>query len=314
MEYKKYDLAAQAFQVALRSGPEDPILWARLGEAYARGGKQIAALKTLYQALELAPEMWMCWYHIGNVQQQLGAFGQAISAYERILEERPTETGVILASSEAWLALGRSESALGLRGRAYASSLHSLEQVAKILPHTELYRRTTWKLFADACLNIVSCVNEEDDLSEALAVVQPVLQHLVKVDTDKTASVPGVVDVGTLASLKSLGRQEITKVAIAAFAYRANLLKYDTKIAELPLYDLACALHLFATELRAINPKHEQIAACQKGAIIAIRNALETDSSSATLWNAFGVISASASPQLAQHAYVISLQLEPKVR
>ena len=289
-------------------------MWARLGEAYAKGGKQVASLKALYQALELAPEMWMCYYHIGNVHQQLGTYGQAVSAYERILEHRPTEAGVVLALSEAWLALGRSESSLGLRGRAYTSSLNAIEQVATIIPSTGLYRRITWKLFADACLTIVSCVSDEDNLSQAHAAIQPILQHLVTVDTDKKAVVPGVVNAASLLNMSSFGRDDMLKVAIAAFAYRADLLKYDTKIAELPLYDLACALHLFATELSAINPKHQQIAACQKAAIIAIRNALETDSASPTLWNAFGIISASASAQLAQHAYVISLQLEPKVR
>jgi superkiller protein 3 len=288
-------------------------LWARLGEAYAKGGKQVASLKALYQALEIAPDMWMCYYHIGNVQQQLGAYGQAISSYERILQHRPQEAGVVLACSEAWLALGKSESTMGLRERAYHSSLHSLERVATIIPSTDLYRRTSWKIFADACLNVVSCVSDEDDLSEALATIQPVLDHLQEVDTGKTATVPDVVDIGALMESQTFGRRDMLKTAIAAFAYRADLLKYDTKIAELPLYDLACAAHLLATELIAIDPKHSQIAACQKAAIIAIRNALDVDASSPTLWNAFGVIAASASAQLAQHAYVISLQLEPKV-
>ena len=306
-------MAAQAFKVALRSESEDPFIWARLGEAYAKAGKQVASLKALYHALQLAPDMWMCYYHIGNVHQQLGSYGQAISAYERILQHHPDEAGVVLALAEAWLAMGKAECAIGLRERAYRSSVHCIERVASIIPTTQLYRRTTWKLFADACLNIVAAVSDEDDLSDALEAVLPILEHLAEADTAKAADIADVASTASLIDSDRFGRREILKAGILAFTYRADLLKFDTKIAEIPLYDKACALHMLVLNLMAIDRKHKEIPAARNAALLAIKSALDVDPSSPSLWNAFAVFAAPASVELAQHAYSLSIRLEPKV-
>jgi superkiller protein 3 len=104
---------------------------------------------------------------------------------------------------------------------------------------------------------------------------------------------------------------DILKAGVCAYAYRADLLKYDTKIPEIALYDLACALHHLANQFKIGDE------ALSKSATIAatlnVKKALDIDPTSPTLWNAFGSIAAKESPQLAQHAYIVALELEPKV-
>lgn len=311
MHYKKFNEAAQAFQVALRAEPEDATIWTRLGEAYAKSGRHIAALKALNQALLLDPELWICHYHIGNVQRELGSYQQAIEAFKRAAELRPEEPGTIIALTDSWLALGKSEREVGLRDRAFGSTLESLRCVGIMLDHKP-YRKTCWKLFGDACLNLIGCVGESDDFSAVLEAVVPVLESLRDADEDKASTVPGVTSAAKLLNAAAFGKEELLKAAIVAFAYRGHLLRFDNKIAELPLYDTACALHLLATILAESNPDHTEIQPAQCAAVSYIERALEIDPSSSILWNAFGVVSAQVSPQLAQHAYVIALDMQPK--
>jgi superkiller protein 3 len=310
--YKQYNLAAQAFQVALRAEPEDAAVWTRLGEAYVRSGRHVASLKALYQALEFSPDSWICYYHIGGVQRELGSFALAISAYEKALDMRRDEPGTIIALSEAWLALGKSERQIGLRERAYRSTLHCLKHLTAVLGQKP-YRHTNWKLFAEACLNISGCITHKEDLSEAFTAIRPTLEHMSEIDDEKTASVTEVTSVASLLRLNEFSRKDLIKTSIVVYAYRANLLKFDTKLAEVPLYDKACALHLLATVLLETEPESVQIYPCQKAAALAMKQALDIDPSSPTMWNAFAVVSAVASPQLAQHAYVTAIELQPRV-
>ena len=82
---RNYHAAIDAFQIALRTDEDDHMSWLRLGEAYSKAGKYAAASKALEHARELDPEDWVASYFIGEVQRQMGAYEDAITAFQSIL-------------------------------------------------------------------------------------------------------------------------------------------------------------------------------------------------------------------------------------
>ncbi|KAJ9098148.1 hypothetical protein QFC21_004477 [Naganishia friedmannii] len=309
MVNKKYSQAAQAFQVALRADVDDPALWARLGEAYAKSGKQVAALKALRRALDIAPENWICYYHIATVQQELSLYQQAIESLQKALELSLDQTGTIVALAGAQLALGTQQRREGLRARAAVTLGDAMRTLEPVLS-AKVYRTTTWKTFGELCINLAYTCKSEQDVIAAMEAVRPVIQHLQTIDENDAASVKGVVSLNELVKDNSMNARNLLKAGICAYAYRADLLKYDTKIPELALYDLACALHLLASDPSFVSNTDRE--AATRAATMNVKKALDIDPTSPTLWNAFGSVAAMESPQLAQHAYIIALELEPK--
>nr|XP_019045775.1 superkiller protein 3 [Kwoniella bestiolae CBS 10118]OCF24705.1 superkiller protein 3 [Kwoniella bestiolae CBS 10118] len=308
VHYKNYAKAAQAYQIALRGDPTDVSMWVLLGESYVKCGRHIAGLKTLNHALELQSDNWRAYFNIGDTQSQLGAFDKAIEAYEKVLSLTETrEIGIIAALAEANLSLGRQTAAGGFRQRS-RNALHAAIRLAtEVLKDGRSHRAWAWKTIGDATFELS---NQESSIEEALAsseVIQPVLQHLVEDDTDRRSQVEGLGHAANL--LQSSPDLEYTlETSIFAFAYRAYLLKNEPRVADPALYDFASSLHTLALRL----PDGDNKTSCLKAAIAAIRLALERDAGDERLWNALGVICGTAGPQVAQHAFVVSLELYSK--
>ncbi|WVQ65903.1 uncharacterized protein L199_004081 [Kwoniella botswanensis] len=308
VHYKNYAKAAQAYQIALRGDPTDVSMWVMLGESYVKCGRHNAGLKALNHALELQPTNWRAYFNIGDTQAQLGAFDKAIEAYEKVLSLTDTqEIGIVAALAEANLSLGRQTAAGGF-GQRSRNALHAAIRLATdVLRDGRSHRAWAWKTIGDATFELS---NEESSLEEALSsseVVQPVLQHLVEDDADRRSQVEGLGHAANLLQTSpDLGYT--IKTSIFAFAYRAYLLKNEPRVADPALYDLASSLHALALRL----PDSESKTSCLKAAISAIRLALERDAGDERLWNALGVICGTAGPQVAQHAFVVSLELYSK--
>jgi superkiller protein 3 len=310
--YRKYAAAAQAYQIALRVDSEDASLWMRLGEAYAKAGRQAASIKTLQHALVLEPDNWVCNYHMGEVQRQLGLYNEAITSFQHILDVRPEEVGAAIALAECALELGKSERRAGLMARSQASVSRSIECMGGVLRTSRQYRLVGWRVFAEACLELFHTCREDDDVASSLTLVLPLVEILRTEDEDNRAVVAGVTSPAALVAADP-HRQSLLLAAICAYAYRADLLKYDKKVSEPPLYDLATALHIMALHLPEDGTHPDQREACIKAATLALKRALDSDPSSPSLWNAFGTVASLGSAQLAQHAFVVSLELEPRV-
>ncbi|KAJ9117523.1 hypothetical protein QFC22_004373 [Naganishia vaughanmartiniae] len=309
MVNKKYSQASQAFQVALRADVDDPALWTRLGEAYAKSGKQVAALKALRRALEIDPENWICYYHIATVQQELSLHQQAIESLQKALELCAEQTGTTVALAAAQLALGTQQRREGFRARALVTLGEAVRTLEPVLS-AKLYRTTTWKIFGEICINLAHTCKSEEDVAVAMEAVRPVIVYLQTIDENGTSDVKNVVSLKELVKEDSLNARNLLKAGICAYAYRVDLLKYDTKIPEVALYDLACALHLLAIDPSFVNGIDRE--AATRAATSNVKKSLDIDPTSPTLWNAFGSVASSGSPQLAQHAYIIALELEPK--
>ncbi|WVF69336.1 hypothetical protein IAT40_004112 [Kwoniella sp. CBS 6097] len=308
MHYKNYAKAAQAYQITLRADDKDISTWVMLGESYVKCGRHVAGLKALSHALELDPTNWRALYDIGDTQAQLGAFDKAIEAYEKVAEMTGRkEVGVISALAAANLSLGRQTAAGGFRERSRNAFHAAISLATQVLQDGRSHRAWAWKTIGDAAFDIS---NQESNTQEAAAsadILQPALQHLVEDDVDRRSQVEGLGHAANLLQT-SPDLEYSLKSAIFAFAYRAHLLKNEPRVADPALYDFASSLHSLALRL----PDGDKKTSCLKAAISAIRLALERDAGDERLWNALGVICGTAGPQVAQHAFVVSLELYSK--
>ncbi|EAL21087.1 hypothetical protein CNBD4630 [Cryptococcus deneoformans B-3501A] len=292
MHYKKYAEAAAAYQIALRADDQDVSTWIMLGESYVKCGRHMAGLKTFDHALTLDPDNWRALYNIGQTQSQLGAFDKAIEAYQKVLEiTQDEDVGVIAALAEANLSLGRQTGTGGFRERSRGAFHRAIELAMKVLKSGKAHKAWGWKLIGDATYELSGQESNIEEAQDSFTVVQPVLIFLVEDDTDHVVS--------TTTSLRA---------SIFAFAYRAHILKNEPRVIDPALYDYASALHTLAGKLIESDERKQ----CLKTAISAVRAALDRNAGDERLWNALGVICATAGPQVAQHAFVVSLELYSK--
>lgn len=248
-------------------------------------------------------------YDIGDIHSQLGAFDEAIEAYETVAEMTDgKEIGVIAALAQAMLALGRQTAAGGFRERARRAFQGAIELAGKVLQRGQGHRPWSWKVIGDAAFELSGQESNITEAESSASSTQPVLQLLVEDDNDCRSAVDGLGHAANL--LQSPIDLEYTiKAAVFAYAYRAHLLKNEPRVSFSALYDLASALHALAQRLKEESPK----TSCIKAAISAVRLALERDAGDERLWNALAVICGDAGPEVAQHAFVVSLELYAKV-
>jgi superkiller protein 3 len=280
-------------------------MWRMLGDAYVKSGRHMAGLKALQKALEIDPSMWMAHYHMGETYMQLGDYAGAIAAFKEVdAATESAEVGVTAALAESTLALGRVSAAGGFRERSRSAFHAAIGYALRVLTSGRSHRAWAWKLIGDATLQLAEREVDPKDIESTAAVLHPVLEHLVSDDDDRRSSVAGLGHASNLLQAAP-GPHYAVKAAVFAFAYRAHLLKNEHS-ANSALYDLGCALHTLATRDEEVRTP------ATKAAISAVRLALERDASDERLWNALGVICAAAGQQLAQHAFVVSLELYSK--
>lgn len=308
MHYKKFAEAAAAYQIALRADDQDVSTWIMLGESYVKSGRHMAGLKTFDHALTLNPHHWRAYYNIGQTQSQLGAFDKAIEAYQKVLEITQNEdVGVIAALSEANLSLGRQTGAGGFRERSRGAFHRAIELAMKVLKTGKTHKAWGWKLIGDATYELSGQESSLDEAQDSFTVVQSVLTFLVEDDIDRRSKAPGVGHAANLLQ-DAVSTTTSLRASIFAFAYRAHILKNEPRVIDPALYDYASALHKLASKLVDTEERKQ----CLKTAISAIRTALDRNAGDERLWNALGVICATAGPQVAQHAFVVSLELYSK--
>lgn len=308
MHYKKYAEAAAAYQIALRADDQDVSTWIMLGESYVKCGRHMAGLKTFDHALTLDPDNWRALYNIGQTQSQLGAFDKAIEAYQKVLEiTQDEDVGVIAALAEANLSLGRQTGTGGFRERSRGAFHRAIELAMKVLKSGKAHKAWGWKLIGDATYELSGQESNIEEAQDSFTVVQPVLIFLVEDDTDRRSTTPGVGHAANLLQ-DVVSTTTSLRASIFAFAYRAHILKNEPRVIDPALYDYASALHTLAGKLIESDERKQ----CLKTAISAVRAALDRNAGDERLWNTLGVICATAGPQVAQHAFVVSLELYSK--
>lgn len=252
----------------------------------------------------------MALYHIADVHSQLGSFDLAVESYEKVDElTGGKELGVTAALATTQLSLGRQTGAGGFRERS-RRAFHSAIQLAVKVLNSEKgnrHRPWAWKLIGDSAFELSNQESMIEDAEQSAEIIRPVLEMLVADDQDRRSAIQGLGHASNLLQAP-LDLDHTLKAAAFAYAYRAHLLKNEPRVSNSALYDLATALHSLG-----LRSDGEIMTSCVKGAISAIRLALERDGGDERLWNALGVICSGAGKQVAQHAFVVSLELYSKV-
>ncbi|PFH51986.1 hypothetical protein AMATHDRAFT_2475 [Amanita thiersii Skay4041] len=300
---KNYGAAIQALQTALKSDRNDYQLWLRLGEAYGKAGRHLAALKALCQSQSLEPDDWMSLYLVAGVKYRDGQYQDAINTFSEILRKRPGEPVVLVPLIQSYMELGQRELSDGLLERAEKSFLNAIELLIKINQQYQSFRMVGWKLLADALFLLSSKARYiyEATVSDFL---ERIVQTLDLRDEDEIFS---IIPQPHSEERRQLDGKQVLEVGLMVYYYRLSMRPPEVTVAGNCWYDLGIALHVWA--LRFSGLAHEK--AINKS-IDCLQRALREDGSNPSYWAALGTAYFSNDAKLAQHAYVRALEFDVK--
>ncbi|KZO90759.1 TPR-like protein [Calocera viscosa TUFC12733] len=308
LQRRSFAPAIQAFQIALRADQADAASWLRLGEAYARSGRQVAAIKALNRAQELDPDNWVCAFLMAEVECEIGRFDAAITVFEELAEKRPEDAGVLNALAGAYLAYGRAQVDTGFLGRSEGSFWCALAVARKLIGGDSNFRRLGWKTLCDALYELAVCATFEhpDEAYEALRAVERLLQG-----SDVGKGVLGNL-LGAVGLTKALGQGTdglvALKLSLLGSEYRVALTQFDNTGLSSAWFDLAIGLR----RLTSLLPVADDIEPYLKESLRCVKEAIRADPKDPSYWNALGVMSFEKSPRLAQHAFLSAIQIDNK--
>lgn len=289
--------------MALRADNNDFIAWQRLGEAYFKSGRHVAAMKALKQALTLREGDWVCHLLLGEVFKAIGQYPDAIDSYQTALKLQPTEITGSLALAEAHLIHSRSYSSEGFSSRAESSAVASIQVCTDILEKSSGFRRVAWKIAGDAVYEL-SKTSAFDD-SEAVAVA--LLALLSYIGDGTMVNVQDLID---LTIPESVDGFYALKVAAAAYDQRISLDSLNNMAAASAHFDLATALIKLSTRIVDSENKTSIL----NRAKVLVQKSLKLDPLNNSYWILWGNLHFVDNPKLAQHAYIKALERDSKVR
>ncbi|KAI3154045.1 hypothetical protein CBS147325_1137 [Penicillium roqueforti] len=318
---QQYSKSIVSFQAALRLKPTDYHSWVGLAESYHHSGRYNAATKAFEQAKLLEPELsakdqeyvWFARYMLANVRRELGQYDDAIAAYEDVLKSRPGDIGVTLALLQTLTESSTKSLGLGLFNDA-AELAYQAISVATSLVQIKSDIFNLWKAVGDAFSNFSYMKAKAGKLSA------PSCKALLAVDLDPMALdvMTDVDGVGTdwLAaneSEESMPAEFYVHLSIIAFKRALHISAHDAHSQAVAWYNLGWAEYL---AYRTVQPdptkKGKKSRKFLKAAMRCFKRAIELEASNSDFWNALGVVTASMSPKVSQHAFVRSLHLNER--
>lgn len=290
---------------------DDHRSWLRLGEAYSRSGRPVAALKALTRAHELAPDDWICLFFIGDVYRLTAQYTLANDMYESILTERPEETGVLLALAESHLALGMQQFATGFLARSEESFSSSIAIALKVVATSTGFRRVAWKTVANALFEASKTTDYTNPNTIGSAVAEVI--QLLTDDTRLGASYKvGNRSLTDLASRDAaLDGPGVLLVALATYEYRVRLSEdLEPVHKSAAIFDVAIALYPASIHNLILESDKSGFASRSQD---MLKEALHGDPSNDYYWNALGISHFDTDPKIAQHCYIKALEFDSKV-
>lgn len=164
----RYDLAAEAYAIAVKLDPTDFLARAGLAQALERLGRFDAAMAEVDRVLALAPDHALSRLQKGRLLERIGDDTKAIEQYRHALAAEPsyTEARFLLANS------------LMRRGRAAAAAseyeVAASELTDSVLVH---YRLGLARMAAGQCAAATVALQRASDLNSSFG---PVVQALVR--------------------------------------------------------------------------------------------------------------------------------------
>jgi superkiller protein 3 len=268
---------------------------------YSKAGRHAAAIKALNRALELDPSDWTCSFQIGELKREMGMYQEASSIFEAILVERPKEFSVLASLARTYLELGLMESNGGYHMRAEDSFLNAIDIALAIVNHHMKFRSIAWKVVSDAALRLSTRPVIHDNAR---------VQHMIKsVRSLLFTEHATAIDLPSFRDLESPENLAVLRISIYACNLRAALDTSPSINQGSAWYDLGIGLQIWKNNAPTKNQPPE----IDKEIVNSLTQALRADPSNDLYWNAFGNAHFSERPKIAQHAYIRSLELDPKV-
>ena len=318
---QQYAKSIVSFQAALRISPGDYHSWVGLAESYHHSGRYVAATKAFEHARSLESnlssdeqdQIWYARYMLANVRRELGEYDDAIASYEDVLSTRPNDVGVTIAllqtlAESSWKSLDT-----GLFNHAAELACKVIE-VARSLAVIRSDIFNLWKAVGDACANFSYIRKKAEKLS--LADCKALLStELDPVALDIMTEVDGV----GMNWLESSDTQDPSSsdsclyLSILAYKRAIHVSLQDTHAQAVAWYNLGWAEYrAYRSVQTGSGNKAKKSRKFLKTAMRCFKRAIELEAGNSEFWNSLGVVTASMSPKVAQHAFVRSLHLNDR--
>ncbi|EED12393.1 translation repressor/antiviral protein Ski3, putative [Talaromyces stipitatus ATCC 10500] len=322
---QQYTKSIVSYQAALRISPGDYHSWVGLGESYHNSGRYIAATKA-YEHAEASEStlsksdgdnVWFSKYMLANVKRELGEYEDAISRYEDVLAIRSNEFGVMIALLQTLTESSYKNLETGLFNDAAKSARRALKiatAMAKETPNVF----NMWRAAGDACA-VFSYVK-----AKSWHVSASLLKSLLTIDAPNDAYdiLADTDDVGSKHALFSDSEEGLPPLSdlciyasILAYKRAVYVSANDVHGQAVSWYNLGWAEYRAyrCIEGETIAKKDKRFTKkFLKAAIRCFKQAIELEAGNSEFWNSLGVVTASLSPKVAQHAFVRSLHLNDR--
>jgi superkiller protein 3 len=293
--------------VTLRADESDFQIWLRLAEAYAHAGRHVAALKALDQADHLSPADMGSLMIRGDVLRSLHLFGDAILTFTRALEVKPDDLGAQIALAGSLLGVARSEMATGYLGRAEDSCSRAIMACISILRVGTSYRGMTWKILGDTFYELSRRTTfiSAEDLALGFAAVMRIVADAdpeTFLDDSHTSKAFHMLEDGQVNGRCSL------LLAHVAYSKCLTMSRVSTEQCTGPNIDFA----IVSAKLKLVNlaPDDE----LPKEAFNLITQAVRVEPMNSMAWNTLGILRFGKDPGLAQHSFIMAIEVDKKVR
>ncbi|EME78074.1 uncharacterized protein MYCFIDRAFT_205391 [Pseudocercospora fijiensis CIRAD86] len=315
MNKQEYQRAIVSFLAALRISPDDYQSYVGLGESYHNSGRYNSALRTFNYALEphdgikmkVTGEKWFAKYMLANVHRELGDYDEAESGLRSVLEERPSEFGVLVSLLQNQVEHAGQCVEAGLFGRAIECAADAIDvaiEIAKDVPNAF----NLWKAVGDACAIFSWVQSATDDFP-----TETIRDGLLDRSSDqKMYELLSEIDRVSLGALDKDGLNG-TAAAVPSDPLIVSILAYKRAI-----HASSHDIHAQAVAWYNLGWMEQRAYACSDAksgkkylttAVRCFKRAIELESGNAELWNALGVVTTTLNPKVAQHSFVRSLHL-----
>ncbi|KTW31561.1 hypothetical protein T552_04059 [Pneumocystis carinii B80] len=301
MNSKRFNSAIVYFQTALKITPSDSHSWSGLGEAYAKSGKYIAALKALKKSKSLDEDNWFVQYLIGDVQKKLGFYKDASESYYSVLKHHPDEFVVTLALSENYVFWASSWKEKGFYKKSEEYAIKCLKIIEESKSSGKKNSSTLWVILSRACFLLSSFYIVD---SESLISLLNILYEEHDFAGEKL--VP-IIDDLPLDKKDLFDTNNSRYLLLWAFLFMKRAVRVSVKnraAHSMSWYSLGQILFLIYLQNTDADGNWIHCS------IYCLKRAIKMDSKNPTFWRAFGVVNSTLNPKISQHALIKSLKLD----
>jgi superkiller protein 3 len=244
---------------------------------------------------------------LANVHRELGEFDLVTEGLKNVLEERPSEFGVLMSLLQNYVEHGFRCVETGLFGRATECAQDAINVAVLIVKDTP-NAFNMWKALGDACA-IFSWVQ-----SGAVHYPSDEAQGLLHVGAEqKMYELLSDVDQVSLGALDTDNMEGNAPGSTLPEPLIVSMLAYKRAI-----HCASADIHAQAVAWYNLGWMEQRAFACSpvkqgkkylKTAVRCFKRAIELEAGNAELWNALGVVTTTLNPKVAQHSFVRSLHL-----